>query len=270
MIERDMRRLSIYRLIILVVLVLIGSIHQNTSAQEPLHNEHPKHDNVDKDKIIRTLSNKETETQQAINSFTFRREVVIQTIGMGGQISGEYYRLSDFLLDNKNGRYEKIIRYPLPTLERISVTAEDLENISDIQAFGIEASKIDKYQFTYKGKEKIDDLNLFIFDVEPKSLPKEKRRKEPKERFFKGRIWIDDVDFQIVKVRGKIVPEGKQRYPTFETYREHVNGRYWFPSYTYTDDDIIFGDGSLVHIRSRVRYKNYEKQSFTENVGPRK
>ena len=70
-----------------------------------------------------------------------------------------------------------------------------------------------------------------------RSLPVVKKKKSPKERFFQGRIWVDDQDLQIVKARGKGVPEGRERFPTFETYREQIDGRFWFPTYTFADDN---------------------------------
>ena len=88
----------------------------------------------------------------------------------------------------------------------------------------------------------------------PKVLPK-----KVSERFFEGRIWVDQQDLQIVKVRGKGVPEGNQRFPLFETYRQQVDGRYWFPTYTYADDELFFPKGSVVHVRMVVRYVDYKR-----------
>jgi hypothetical protein len=83
--------------------------------------------------------------------------------------------------------------------------------------------------------------------------------KKTKERFFQGRVWVDDKDLQIVKARGKGVPEGKQRFPTFETYREQFDGKYWFPTYTYADETLVFDTGQAVHVRMRVKYVDYKE-----------
>ncbi len=206
--------------------------------------------------IIRAFSAKETEFRQALNQYSFKRDAVIQTIGMGGQITGEYHRVSQFVFDDQGNRYEKIIFFPVPTLTEITVTPEDLEDLGGIQPFALEASKIDKYDIKYVGKERIDEIDTYVFDVAPKVMPDPKKSKE---RFFQGRIWVDDRDLQIVKARGKGVPEGKQRFPTFETYRENIDGRYWFPTYTYADDELVFDSGQTVHVRMRVRYTDFEK-----------
>jgi hypothetical protein len=68
---------------------------------------------------------------------------------------------------------------------------------------------------------------------------------------------------QIVKVRGKGIPETKDaQFPTFETYREQIDGRYWFPTYTYADDDLVFKNGTI-HMRMAVRYTDYKKFGST-------
>lgn len=208
-------------------------------------------------KIVRAFTAKETEFRRALNEYAFKRDAVVQTIGMGGQITGEYHRVSYFTFDDSGNRYEKISFFPMPTLTEISMTAEDLEDLGGIQPFALEASKIDQYSFNYIGKERIDELNLYVFDVSPKVIPDPKKTKE---RFFQGRIWVDDKDLQIVKVRGKGIPEDKNnKFPVFETYREQIDGRYWFPTYTSADDNLVFDNGQVVHLRMLVRYTDFKR-----------
>jgi TonB family protein len=208
-------------------------------------------------RITQAFSAKETEFRRALNEYAFKRDAVIQTIGMGGQITGEYHRVSYFTFDDSGNRFEKISFFPMPTLTEITMTAEDLEDLGGIQPFALEASKLSQYNFNYVGKERIDELNLFVFDVAPKVLPDPKKTKE---RFFQGRIWVDDKDLQIVKVRGKGVPDDKNnKYPIFETYREQIDGRYWFPTYTYADEDLAFDSGQVVHVRMLVRYSDFKR-----------
>jgi hypothetical protein len=209
---------------------------------------------VDAAAIVRAFTRKETEFRRALNGYTFRREAVVQTIGWGGQVTGEYNRTSQFTFNDAGERFERITYFPMPTLTEISFTQEDLEDLGGVQPFALEASKIDQYNFVYVGREKVDELGTYVFDVSPKVVPK-----KVSERFFLGRVWVDDRDLQIVKVKGKGVPEGKQRFPTFETYREQVDGKYWFPTYTYADDDLTFPSGQVVHVRMKVRYNDYKR-----------
>ena len=209
---------------------------------------------VDSAAIVRAFTAKETEFRRALNGYTFRREAVVQTIGFGGQVTGEYSRTSQFTFNDMGERFERITYFPMPTLTEITFTQEDLEDLGGVQPFALEASKIDKYNFTYVGREKVDELGTYVFDVAPKVVPK-----KVSERFFVGRVWVDDRDLQIVKVKGKGVPEGKQRFPTFETYREQIDGKYWFPTYTYADDELVFEGGHVVHLRMKVRYTDYKR-----------
>jgi hypothetical protein len=137
-----------------------------------------------------------------------------------------------------------------------SVTQEDLDDLGGIQPFALDPSKISQYDFKYVGKDKIDELNLYVFDVSPKVMPDPKKTKE---RFFMGRIWVEDQDLQIVKTKGKGVPETKKnKFPTVETYREQIDGRYWFPTYSYADEELIFENGDSLHVRMKVRYTDFE------------
>lgn len=205
------------------------------------------------DRIIRTLAAKETQFRNALNQYTFKRDAVVQTVGMGGQISGEFRRTSNFIFNPDGTRYERVLFAPMATLTEIQITPEDLEDLGGVQPFALEASKIDRYNFNYLGEERIDELDLYVFDVAPKTIPK-----KVSERFFQGRIWVDTHDLQIVKARGKGVPEGDQRFPTFETYREQIDNKYWFPTYTYADDQLVFKTGQVVRVRMRVRYTDYK------------
>jgi hypothetical protein len=213
--------------------------------------------------IIHEFTAKETQFRHALNSYGFKRDAVMQSIGMGGQVTGEYHRVSNFAFDDQGNRYEKIIFFPLATLP--SVTQEDIEDLGGVNPFALEASKIDQYNFTYVGKERIDELTLYVFDVTPKIIPDPKK----KERVFQGRIWVDDHDLQIVKSKGKGLPETKNnKYPTVETYREQIDGKYWFPTYSFADEELVFGSGEVLHIRLRVRYSDFHfgtgKATITE------
>jgi hypothetical protein len=226
---------------------------------------------VDVERIIRAFTQKETEFRKALNEYGFRREAVVQTIAWGGQVSGEYMRVSSFVFDDSGNRFEKILKFPIPTISEIQITPEDLEDLGGVQAFALESSKIGEYDFAYAGKDKIDEVDTYVFDVTPKILADKgrldalKKSKKP-ERYFQGRIWVDDHDLQIVKARGKGVPEFEQRFPTFETYREQIDGKYWFPTYTYADDELNFKTGQTVHLRLRIKFTDFERLKGRVNV----
>ena len=210
---------------------------------------------LDTERIIRTFVAKEVEFRRAITQYGFKRDAVVQTIGMGGQISGEYRRTSNFTFGDDGRRFERVTFAPMSSLKEIELTPEDIEDLSGVQTFALEPSNLHLYNITYAGRERIDELDLYIFDISPKVLPDPKT----KQRLFQGRVWVDEQDLQIVKVRGKGVPEGKQRFPTFETYRENIDGRYWFPTYTYADEKLTFPNGQVTHIRMRIRFSEFAR-----------
>jgi hypothetical protein len=219
---------------------------------------------IDADRIIRTMAQKESLFRKALNDYEFRRDAIIQTLGWGGQITGEYHRTSRFVFDDSGTRFEKILFFPAPTISEITITPEDIEHLGGVQAFSLEASKIGDYSFAYVGHEKIDEIGTYVFDVTPKILGDKSRlealkRSNTEGGYFQGRIWVDDQDYQIVKARGKSVPEFKQRFPTFETYREQIDGKWWFPTYTYADEDLIFKSGQSVHFRMRIKFTDFER-----------
>jgi TonB family protein len=206
------------------------------------------------DEIVQKFTAKETQFRKALNEYAFRRDALIQELGMGGQVIGEYHRISDFTFADNGTRFEKINYFPMPSLQGATMTNEDLDDLGGVNPFALEGPRAGLYNFKYVGKERIDELDLFVFEVSPKVMPSPKS----KERVFVGRIWVDDHDLQIVKAKGKAGPETKQnKFPVVETYREQIDGKYWFPTYVYADDDLIFDNGSDFRVRMRVKYTDY-------------
>ncbi|HEY3026663.1 MAG TPA: hypothetical protein VGJ55_10980 [Pyrinomonadaceae bacterium] len=207
------------------------------------------------DRIVRAFTTRETEFHKALLEYAFKRDALIQILGMGGQVTGEYHRVSHFTFDDSGNRFEKIDYFPMASYE--GITQEDVEDLGGVTPFALESTKAGQYDFKYLGKERIDELDLYVFEVAPKVAPDAKKTKE---RFFKGTVWVDDHDLQIVKSKGKGIPETKKnKFPIVETYREQIDGKYWFPTYAYADDDLIFDSGEDVRIRIRVKYTDYQR-----------
>ncbi len=205
------------------------------------------------DRIVKSFTTNEASFRNALTNYVFDRSANFQTLGMGGQVSGVYRRDSFMSLTADGRRLEKISYFPVPTTS--VVTAEDLEDLGGVTPFALEPSVVSQYNFTYVGKEKIDELDLYVFDVTPKVIPDPKKTKL---RLFIGRVWVEDKDLMIVKSRGKAVPETKDnKFPVVETWRENVDGKYWFPSYASSDDELVFDSGDSYKIKLRVKYNNY-------------
>lgn len=206
------------------------------------------------DKIVKKFTHNEGLFRQALNVYAFNRYATVSTIGLGGQITGTYKRDSFLTFTDAGDRIERILFAPVSTLTEISISSEDIENMGGIDAFGVEPKTADLYKFTYLGKEKIDELDLYVFDVEPKVVPDPKKGEG---KFFQGRVWVDVDDLMIVKSKGKAVPEKKQRFAIMESIRENVDGKYWFPSYVSSNDELVFSNGQAVKVRVLIRFKEY-------------
>lgn len=204
------------------------------------------------DEVIRRFAEAETENRIARNNYTFTQDFDLKTIGEAGSITGRFHRVSDIVFDDRSNRIERITFFPPSTLTELQVTNEDMQDLAGVQPFALATEDLPKYQIDYFGKERVDELNTYVFDVKPKRIVKG-------ERYLQGRIWVDDQDLQIVKVKGQAVPEvDEQKFPHFESYRENIDGRFWFPTYIYIDDVLDFKRNS-VHIKAVVRFTNYRK-----------
>lgn len=202
--------------------------------------------------VIRRFAAAESANKIARNNYTFTQDFDFRTIGEAGSITGRFKRVSDIVYDDLGNRIEKITYNPPSTITALDITQQDMQDLAGVQPFALTTEDLPKYIVTYVGKEKIDELSTYIFEVKPKEIRKG-------ERYLEGRIWVDDQDMQIVKVAGKGVPEDeKNKYPHFESYRENVGGRYWFPTYVYSDDVLAFKHDD-VHIKMTVRYTNYKR-----------
>jgi len=215
------------------------------------------------EEIIRRFAEKETEFALARDQYSYKQSVVVREYDERGRAGGEFRRNSEVIFLPNGDRFEKVTFEPPATLQRISVTPEDMHDMENIQPFVLTTEELPDYKIEYEGKEVIDELTTYVFDVRPKRI-------EKKRRYFQGKIWVDDVDLQIVKTRGKAVPDIREGntenlFPEFETYRENVDGKYWFPTYTSANDVLRFSTGP-VRMKILIRYTDYKKREVTSRI----
>jgi hypothetical protein len=211
-------------------------------------------DNVNVDDIIQKFAAKEAAFADARNNYTYRQSVKMQELDSGGNpTGGKWEEISDIIFTPEGKRIEKVVYAPVQNLQHIILTPEDTQDLRNVQPFVLTTKEIPDYNVNYLGKEKVDDIGCYTFAVKPKKMV-------PGKRYFEGQIWVDDRDLQIVKTYGKgvgIVKKGNE-FPKFETYREQVDGKYWFPTYTHADDTLHFKEYDQ-RIRMTVRYQDYKK-----------
>lgn len=249
-----LRTLSQICLAMFIGVLACPSVSAQASDKSAIRKESPP---VPVDEIIQKFAQKEEDFRRARENYIYRQTVRIEVLELDGRRTGEeYFVVSDILFDNRGRRVEKVVKSPPSTLQRIILTPEDLHDIQNIFPFVLTTSNLPKYNLTYLGREKIDEIDTYVFDVSPKRVEKD-------ERYFEGKIWVDDQDLQIVKTYGKTIYQVTKknkdaRFPRFETYRENIDGKYWFPTYTRADDVLDF-PGNRVRIREIVKYENYKR-----------
>src|SRR5579864_1535290 len=232
-------------------------------AQEgPLLNTPPE--GTTPDEIIKRFAAKETEFAKAREQYTYRQDVKVQTLE-GDTVDGEYHEVFDVIFDDKGHRIENVVFAPQSNLQKIYMSQEDFEDIRHKLPFVLTDEQLPEYNILYVGQQQEDELHCYVFDIAPKEIV-------GKKRYFQGRVWVDDHDFQIVKTYGKGVPDitdskkrGKEEhlYPKFTTWRQQIDGQYWFPTFTRADDELHFKTGDI-HIREIVKYEDYRR--FGSNI----
>ncbi len=216
------------------------------------------------EQIVQKFMEHEEEFRKERENYTYTQIFLFQTIDDDGQVDGEYRMTSDILFTPAAKRYEKVIEAPASTIQRITMEQQDFDDIEKVWPLVLTPDELPKYDIKYVGREQVDELGTYVFDIAPKKL-------EKNQRYFQGRIWVEDRDLQIVKTRGKGTGLMKKKqdsaYPLFETFRENIEGHYWFPTYTRSDDTLHFKMGPDVRIRVAVRYANYKRFGSTIKIG---
>jgi hypothetical protein len=212
--------------------------------------------------IISKFTAKESVFREALNHYTYRRAVRVQTITDDGKVDGEYYEVDDVIFDPSGKRTEKVVLAPASSLERISMSPADFQDIQQRLPFVLTTQDVGQYDLKYVGRQTVDQVQCYVFDVAPKELVKGKR-------YFEGKIWVDSEALQIVVTSGKNVPDdlrkGHEDLSTpFMTYREQVDGDNWFPTYTKGDGILHFsgGNGYIgndVRVRETIKYTDYKQ-----------
>jgi hypothetical protein len=206
--------------------------------------------------IIHEFAAKEKIFKEARNNYTYHQMNKVEELGPDNEVTGEYEQEWDILYDDNGNRIERVTYAPEDTLKKLILTKEDLYNFRNINPFVLTTDDLADYEVKYLGHVKVDYITAYVFSVRPKEIKKGRE-------YFQGVIWVDDRDLQIVKSEGKPVPEpktkgGENLFPRFTTYREQIDGKYWFPTFTSAEDTLYFSNGA-VHMKEIIRYSEYKQ-----------
>jgi hypothetical protein len=201
--------------------------------------------------IIKTFAANESAFAKARANYTYRRSASLRETAAGG---GRWEEVVDIVFTAEGRPQERVVNAPPQNLKFVIMTPQDLQDLRDVLPFVLTTEQIDQYHVRYLGRETVDEIETFVFAVKPKTREKNKR-------YFAGVVWVDDKDLQVVKSYGRGVglerKHGSEDYAKFETFRQQVDGKYWFPTYTYANQPLFFESGE-VPIRMAVKYENYK------------
>ena len=230
---------------------------QPVSAPEPAPKKsglrEPTPDEIQR--IIQEFAAKEKVFKEARNNYTYHQINKVDDLDADGNVRGSFLQEWDILYDDSGRRIERVTHAPPDTLKGVQITKEDLDSMRNIQPFVLTSDELLEYDVKYLGHVKVDEITAYVFSIRPKEIKKGRL-------YFQGTVWVDDRDLQIVKSEGKSVPEvkkGKENlFPRFITYREQIDGKYWFPTFTIADDKLYFSSGA-VRIKQVIRYTEYKQ-----------
>lgn len=220
--------------------------------------------------IVEKMGAREAAFEHARDQYTFRQSVKMDTINDdNNRPDGEWQEVTDVTYDNAGHRVEHVVFAPGNTIERVIITANDVNDIKDRLPFILTTAQLPEYNLNYLGQQRVDTLETYVLDVAPKQMVKG-------HRYFQGKVWVDKQDLEIVMVNGLNVPQDvrsghEDLSPPFTTYYQQIDGKYWFPTYTRAEGVLHFPaqNGALaqdVHMRATVKYTDYKRYHTTVTI----
>jgi hypothetical protein len=255
----------------LAVLALAAPLAANAQAGfGPLDTTPPA--GLTTDQIITKFGARETEFRTARDNYTFRQSVKVDVVDDDSKkVKGEYQQVTDIIFDREGKRTEHVVFAPASSLDDagIMMSPTDFDEIEHRLPFILTTEDLPKYDVKYIGRQKVDDLDTYVFQAGPRQIQKG-------QHYFQGKVWVDQQDYEIVMVNGKTVPQDtrpghEDLQPPFTTYYEQIDGKNWFPTYTKAEGILHFQaqSGALsqdYHLRSIVKYTDYKLFRATSRI----
>jgi hypothetical protein len=223
------------------------------------------------DQIVQKMGAQESAFAKARDNYTFRQTVRIDATDEGSGGKGEYMQVTDIVFDKSGRRSEHVVFAPQNSLDNANIimSPTDFDEIEHRLPFVLTTEDLPKYDLKYLGRQRVDDLDTYVFEAGPKTIEKGKH-------YFQGKVWLDQQDLQIVLINGMTVPQDTRKghedlQPPFTTYYEQIDGKYWFPTYTKAEGVLHFqaSGGSMsqdVHMRNTVKYTDYKQYHATARI----
>jgi uncharacterized protein YlzI (FlbEa/FlbD family) len=219
--------------------------------------EPPAPPSLPESEIVKRFSQKEDEYFAMRTHFTYKRTIRIEEFGQDGKPAGEFVLVTEPARDADGKFYDRVVERPESTLQHFYLRSEDLEGLQRIPPFPLTTAQLVNYNLKYLGKEQVDEVNCYIFQVKPKILERQKA-------YFDGVVWVDSKYLEVVKTYGQwmtdlgpmhVIPQFP--FGLFETYRENVQGKYWFPDYSRSDDTVDV-KGQQIPVRIVIKWTDFK------------
>jgi len=208
------------------------------------------------EEIIKRFAQKEDEYLAARARYTYKKTVRLEEFGPDGQPSGEMLLVSEAVAGEDGKLHEKTVQKPESTLQYLQIGPEDFQQLARMPAYPLTSAQLPKYDLKYLGKEKVDEVDCYIFQVKPRAV-------ERTHYLFDGILWVDAQYLEVVKTYGKWVNDlGDTHTATlpftfFDTYRENVDGKYWLPDYVRSDSTLNLKNLN-VNVRLVVKWTDFK------------
>jgi hypothetical protein len=244
------------------ILLVLAALNPHAPAQtdcregnDPLEKTPPK--DITAQELIQKFAAQEARVKEARSHYTYTQDLMAQTLE-GKTVDGQLHQVATISYDDKGRRIEKVTFAEQSTLRGITLSAEDWDDVRVFMPLLLTTEDLPQYNLTYAGQQHVDDLDTYVFHVEPK-------KEEKNKRYFQGRVWVDNKDLEIVKLCGKSVPDvihtkknqPQEIRPMFVGYRQYVDHN-WFPAYARVDDTLQFRAES-VHVREILKLTGYKR-----------
>jgi hypothetical protein len=228
-----------------------------SDSDNPLDTDPPK--TISPEQLIQRFTAEESKVRDLRAQYSFTQDLMVQTLS-DNTVDGQFHQVTQVSYNDKGKRLDNVTFSEEPTLRDIRLTPDDMEDIREFMPWMLTKEEAPQYKLTYAGTQHVDDLDTYVFHVEP-------LKEEKNKRYFQGRVWVDNREFQVVKLCGKTVPDTipkKKKQPieirpSFVSYRQFIDG-IWLPAYARVDDTLRVGVQS-VHVREIVKFINYKRAS---------
>lgn len=221
--------------------------------------------------LLRAAVAQESAFSEALGNYTYRQDFSFQELSnQNHERGGSYQVITDITFTPDGRRLEQIVRGPYNHLRFLRMTRQDFADLRTIVPLILTRGLLWEYTIRDLGRQQIemrDSAGRVTGRLETEAFTISPRQIFSNHRYLEGKMWIDPVTQGIVKISGRPVPdvrvmrhgrEEENLFGRFTTWRQRVDGHFWFPVFTEGQDWLGFRSGP-VEVSERVTYSHFEQ-----------